>query len=184
MEYGIASKTDYRGRGAKAGAYTSFIVSELLPFLHRKLAGFSLSGIWMAGFSLGGLSAFDIAWNHPEIFSGAGLFSGSFWWRSLDQDDPQYRDQQHRIMHRLVRESSKRPGMRFFFQCGALDEARDRNRNGIIDSIDDTLDLIHELESLGYSRGREIQYLELADGRHDIPTWSRALPEFFTWAFA
>ena len=34
------------------------------------------------------------------------------------------------------------PGLKFFFQCGNMDETMDRNKNGIIDSIDDTLDLI------------------------------------------
>ncbi len=41
-------------------------------------------------------------------------------------------------------------GMKFFFECGTLDEAGDRNNNGIIDSIDDTKDLISALVDKGY----------------------------------
>ena len=59
----------------------------------------------------------------------------------------------------------------------------DRNQNGIIDSIDDTLDLIKELEAKGYSAPREIFYLEMPEGKHDIPTWSLAMPVFLQWAF-
>ena len=36
MEYGVAAKPDYLGRGAKAGFYTSFIIKELLPCIHDK----------------------------------------------------------------------------------------------------------------------------------------------------
>jgi hypothetical protein len=64
-----------------------------------------------------------------------------------------------------------------------LDEQQDRNRNGIIDSIDDTLDLIEELTQKGVSRANNIYYLELADGKHDIDTWARAFPFFLRWNY-
>jgi uncharacterized Zn ribbon protein len=64
-----------------------------------------------------------------------------------------------------------------------MDETMDRNSNGIIDSIDDTVDLIKELEGKGYSRGNDIHYVEMADGKHDIPTWGRAMPEFLKWGW-
>jgi len=54
----------------------------------------------------------------------------------------------------------------------------DRNKNGIIDSIDDTRDLISELVKKGYEEGRDISYLEMPDGRHDIETWAKAMPDF------
>ena len=59
-----------------------------------------------------------------------------------------------------------------------MDETHDRNNNGIIDSIDDALDLMAELKQKGYT---DIEYLELADGKHDIPTWGRAMPVFLKW---
>jgi len=33
----------------------------------------------------------------------------------------------------------------------------------------------------GYSKTRDVKYLELADGRHDVPTWARAFPDFLKW---
>ena len=104
MEYGVAGKPDYKGRGAKAGLYTSFIFEELLPFLRKRYAVTSVQEKAFAGFSLGGLSAMDIVWNHPGEFHKTGIFSGSFWWRSIDQTDKGYDDEKHRIMHQLVRE--------------------------------------------------------------------------------
>jgi enterochelin esterase-like enzyme len=184
MEYGIAGKPDYKGRGDKAGLYTSFIFEELLPFLRNRPTLPSFREKAFAGFSLGGLSAMDIAWNHPGEFSKLGVFSGSFWWRSIDQTDKEYDDEKHRIMHELVRGGNYFPGLKFFFQCGNMDETKDRNRNGIIDSIDDTQDLIKELIAKGYDPKNDIYYTEIKDGRHDIATWAKAMPLFLKWGWA
>lgn len=182
MEYGTAGVPDYMGRGNKAGDYTLFIFEELLPFIRKQLGIHRFSEKLFAGFSLGGLSAMDIVWAHPHEFSRVGVFSGSLWWRTIDQDDPAYDDDKHRIMHDLVRKGNYAPWLKFFFMTGTQDEKNDRNNNGIIDSIDDTLGLMAELERKGYDRQHDMHYLELADGRHDVDTWARAMPAFLDWA--
>jgi enterochelin esterase-like enzyme len=125
--------------------------------------------------------ALDIVWNHSDIFSKAGLFSGSFWWRRVDQHHREYDDDQHRIMHQVIRKGPFHPGLKFFFQCGNMDETLDRNNNGIIDSIDDTQDIIKELVAKGYDRTEDIYYLEMPDGKHDMATWAKAMPVFLEW---
>jgi enterochelin esterase-like enzyme len=182
QEYGVAQRADYRNRGSKARHYAQFIVNELIPQI--KMA-YSVSEekahFAFAGFSLGGLSAMDIGWHHPQVFGRVGVFSGSFWWRYTDwrEDDPDG----GRIMHELLRQSEHRPGMKFWFQTGTLDETDDRNNNGIIDAIDDTLDIIRELTKLGYQQGKDIHYQEVEGGRHHPATWAEVLPDFLTWAF-
>lgn len=183
MEYGVASQADYEGRGHKAGAYTSFVLDELLPFVASSYMITSFKEKAFAGFSLGALMALDITWNHPTLFTKTGLFSGSFWWRSLDQDHEDYNDDQHRIMQQVIRNGRYHRGVKFFFQCGNMDETLDRNNNGIIDSIDDTLDIIRELVAKGYDRENDIYYLEMSDGKHDIATWARAMPVFLEWGW-
>lgn len=182
MEYGTAKQADYKGRGAKAGLYTSFVFKELLPFLRTHYHIHSFREKSFAGFSLGALSAMDIVWSHPLEFTKAGLFSGSFWWRSKSYKDG-YDDATDRIMHQLVREGHYAPWLKFFFECGALDETKDRNNNGVIDSIDDTLDLIAELKTKGYP-DESIRYLELEDGTHDVITWAKAFPDFLKWGWS
>jgi hypothetical protein len=59
----------------------------------------------------------------------------------------------------------------------------DRNGNGIIDSIDDTLDLIAELVKKGYRPFHDIEYLEVRNGKHNLQTWAMALPHFLKWSF-
>jgi len=192
MEYGTAIQADFLGRGAKAGLYTLFITHELLVLIQKKFPQFHFKEKAFAGFSLGGLMALDIMWNYPNEFTRAGTFSGSLWWRSLDHTHDEYEDELHRIMHQQIKKArlndsigqgKYHPGLKFFFTTGSLDETHDRNNNGIIDSIDDTLALIEDLESLGYKNGEDIRYINYEDGRHDIATWARAMPEFLKWGW-
>jgi iron(III)-enterobactin esterase len=131
-EYGTAEVLDYEGRGKKAAAYQFFIIEELIPFLLQEYSIQSFKQKAIAGFSLGGLSAIDTAWNYPDVFSTVGVFSGSLWWRMKDLHDG-YDDDQHRIMHQQIRKGEHQPGIQFYFMTGSQDETADRNGNGIID---------------------------------------------------
>ena len=183
-EYGTVKYLDYKGRGAKAALYSRFILEELMPYIRSTLPVFSFKEKSFAGFSLGGLAALDMVLNHPLEFSKVGIFSGSLWWRNKDQDDEDFDENTHRIMHRQVKEDPDfYPWLKFFFEVGTLDEVADRNNNGIIDSIDDTLSLIDILVDKGYEKNTAIKFLQLADGRHDVPTWAKAFPEFLKWGW-
>lgn len=180
-EYGIAYSADYKGYGNKAGLYTKFIFDELLPFIRKTYHVPSFKEKSFAGFSLGALSALDIVWNHASEFSKVGVFSGSLWWRRKGYDEG-YDDEMDRLMHLQIRNGTMYPWLKFYLQCGALDESADRNNNGIIDSIDDVLDLIVELKAKGYT-DEHIEYVLLEDGKHDVPTWQKALPNFLKWGW-
>lgn len=181
MEYGTAKTADFKGRGAHAVNYTDFIFKELLPFIRKIYILPAFMPKSFAGFSLGGLSALDIVWNHPREFFYTGVFSGSLWWRSKGYKGG-YNDETDRIMHEQIKKGQFYYWLKFFFECGALDEKADRNSNGIIDSIDDTLSLISELKKLGYS-DENVKYFEFPDGTHDIATWARAFPYFLKWGW-
>jgi iron(III)-enterobactin esterase len=183
LEYGTAIQADYQGRGAKAGLYTLFVMHELLPLVKKMFQHFRFTEKAFAGFSLGGLMALDIVWNYPHEFNRVGVFSGSLWWRSLDHTHDDYEDELHRIMHQQIKKGRYQPNLKFFLTTGSLDEMHDRNENGIIDSIDDTIALINDLESLGYKNGKDIRYINYEDGKHDIATWRRAMPEFLKWGW-
>jgi enterochelin esterase-like enzyme len=86
-------------------------------------------------------------------------------------------------MHKIVRSTDSKSNQQFWFQCGTEDEKADRNNNGIIDAIEDTLDLIQELETLGFERNKDVAYFEVEGGKHDEETWSNAMPEFLKWMF-
>jgi Putative esterase len=181
-EYGTANVLDYKGRGAKAALYTKFIMEELIPFIREKYAIISFKEKSFAGFSLGGLSAIDIVWNHANEFFKVGVFSGSLWWRDKEQEDLTFDEDINRIMQRQVREGNYYPWLKFFFEVGTQDEMADRNNNGVIDSIDDVVSLIKELRIKGYKE-KDIEYLEIKDGKHDVPTWASAFPAFLEWGW-
>lgn len=180
QEYGISGFPDYLQRGSKASAYAAFLLEELLPVIQQKMGINHFNKLYLSGFSLGGLMAFDMAIDYPDIFSGVGVFSGSFWWRSKALDDG-YLEEHHRIMHAKIKRIGFHEGRRFFLQVGALDEMEDRNNNGIIDAIDDTMDIIKELKTIGYESGKHIRYLEMPNGSHNVETWGRAMPDFLQW---
>ncbi|RAJ05251.1 enterochelin esterase-like enzyme [Chitinophaga skermanii] len=173
-EYGTARFMDVHGRGSRADLYTRFIVKELLPFLqqfyHQK---------WdekaFAGFSLGGLSALDIVWNNPQIFSKAGVFSGSLWWRSMENGDD------CRIMHKQITRDARREQLQFFFECGDQEETADRNTNGIIDAVEDTQDLVNVLRKKGYDNAQALHFEVVKNGKHDYATWASVMPGFLGW---
>lgn len=181
LEYGVAGRPDFKNRGSKAKAHSDFIVKELLAFLNVQLDVAIKGKRAIAGFSLGGLTAFDIAWHHDGIFDLVGVFSGSFWWRKKDLANG-YTDND-RILHELIRTTKAKPELKFWLMTGTDDETADRNQNFIIDSIDDTIDVIKELMAKGYERPSEIFYFEMVGGKHDVPTWTKAMPKFLEWAF-
>ncbi|UKT63327.1 alpha/beta hydrolase [Pedobacter mucosus] len=181
MEYGVAGIPDFKGRGAKASLYNNFIIQELLPFVKKQIAIPITGKVAFAGFSLGGLSAFDIAWNNPDVFDVIGVFSGAFWWRKKDLADG-YTDED-RIMHALIDTTFTKPDMKFWLMTGTEDEKADRNKNLIIDSIDDTIDIIKGLSNKGFKRPEHVFYYEKVGGKHDVPTWENVMPAFLNWAF-
>lgn len=179
--YGVASELDYKKRGSKAKAYTHFVIHECLPFILAQTGLKSFSEQAIAGFSLGGLSAFDIAWHNPQVFSKVMACSASFWWRTKDLKDG-YTDKD-RIMHAIVRKTKTKPALKIWLQCGTLDEKEDRNNNGVIDSIDDMLDLVSELKQVGFVEREDLVHHEVIGGRHTLETYGMVIPYFLNWAW-
>jgi len=181
QEYGTSYVADYKKRGALATAYMRFMTEEMMPHIRKITPSSSLSAEnYFCGFSLGGLSAFDIVWENPALFSRAGVFSGSFWWRSKSYEEG-YDEDHDRIMHNKIKEGPFRPGLKFWFECGTNDETEDRNNNGVIDSIEDTLELIDELRAIGYTEA-DTTYLEVLGGEHNFNTWQAVFKDFLDWA--
>jgi len=182
-EYGITDKPDYLGRGARAGFYDAFVNDELYPYAKKNSGVRKFQSVVIAGCSMGGLSAFDIAWNHPDKISKVGVFSGSFWWRDKASEDSSYSDEKNRIMITKLKASRKKPGLQYWFYAGAAEEKGDRDKDSIIDVIDDTKDIIALLEKKNVVVPEGLVYRELPAGIHDYSSWSEVFPEFLIWAF-
>ena len=180
--YGISGYPDFQNNGADAEKYAAFIDDELIPFIKKNAAVRKFSSITIAGCSLGGLSAFDVAWDHADKIDKVGVFSGSFWYRDKDQADSTYSDDKDRLIINKIRSSRKRPHLQYWFYVGYNEETADRDKDGIIDVVDDTKDLIALIEKKKVSQANDIIYTESREGKHDYASWSNAFPAFLLWA--
>lgn len=182
QEYGVAGYPDYQKNGASTEKYSNFIINELLPFIKKKSAVRKFNSITIAGTSLGGLSAFDIAWDNADKINKVGVLSGSFWVRDKDAADSNYSDDKNRIIINKIRSSRKRPHLKYWFYAGANEETADRDKDGIIDVIDDTKDLIDLIKKKNVCPPQDIVYTEVKEGKHDYESWSKIFPQFLIWA--
>ena len=182
-EFGVSQQPDFMKRGDKADSYSKFIDDELYAFVKKNAGVRKFKSVAIAGCSLGGLSAFDIAWDNADKIDKAGVFSGSFWWRDKDEKAADYSDEKNRIIINKIRSSKKKPHLQYWFYAGAKEESGDRDRDGIIDVIDDTKDLMELIKSKNVCLPEEIIYKEDANGIHDYTSWRNHLPEFLIWAF-
>lgn len=175
-EYGIAGFPAVEGIGARADVYTAFLLGEVIPYIdgnYRTLTGPANTAVM--GWSLGGLSAFDLTWSHPDVFGTAGCFSTSLWAYD-DGSDPAG----SRVAFRLLADGESSPALRFWFSAGFLESDSDRDANGVIDVVQDARDMAGLLAERGYA---DVVLLELPEGGHDKLTWMQILPDFLAWAF-
>ena len=179
-EFGVSGKPDYLGHGSKASFYDAFINDELYPFAKKQSGVRKFNSVVIAGCSLGGLSAFDIAWNHPDKISKAGIFSGTFWWSSKSPADSSYSGETNRIVMAKLKASRKKPGLQYWFYAGAGEE---KNPDSLSAVITNTKDVIALLEKKNVVPEGGIEYKELKTGRNDYSGWRTAFPGFLVWAF-
>ena len=182
QEYGVAGYPDYQNSGSSADKYAAFVDDELIPFIKKRAAIRSFNSITIAGVSLGGLSAFDIAWDHADKIDKVGVFSGSFWYRDKDATDSTYSDDKDRLIINKIRSSRKRSHLKYWFYAGGSEETADRDKDGIIDVVDDTKDLVDLIKKKNVWPPGDINFVEIKEGTHDYNSWRNVLPQFLIWA--
>ena len=196
----LVAKTRYGAIGANAHAYSEWLAHTLVPAIDaRYRTRPTPDARAIVGWSLGGLNAFNLGWQYPELFGRVGAFSPSFWPASDTTDDASM--QRTRMAQRIVDASEPRNGARWFFAVGTAEETADRD--GVNDAVDDTRDMVEGwnadaggmkgLRQLGYStnddyaakatRADASLYL-LPGGKHEQAAWARMLPVFLLWAYA
>lgn len=183
MEYGVSGKPDYEKRGFKADHYNSFVDKELFPFIKKNVVVKKFNTTAIAGWSLGGLSAFDIAWNNADKIDKVGVFSGSFWWRDKNISDSGYSDTKNRIVLSMVKAARRKQAQPLWLYAGSQEETSDRDKDGSIDVVDDMLDLKNEIVVKGLLTENQSMVVIDPSGKHSTEYWSKHLPVFLVWAF-
>jgi len=199
--YGLSDRAGHRSVvgdsrfgpvGKRAHEYSEWVAGELVPYIDRHYrTRREPEARSVLGWSLGGLNAFNLGWEYPDVFARVGAFSPSFWLSSDRTDAASV--QRTRLAQGSVESGPIREGTRFWFAVGSAEETDDRDGDGVIDAVDDTLDLARGLARLGYSanleyasdqsRDDEVAFQLLPHGQHNQASWARMLPLFLQWAY-
>lgn len=125
-----------------------FIVQQLKPYIDatfRTLPGAEHTGV--AGRSFGGIAAFHLAYNHPEVYGLAGCMSSSFWWDGA------------RLQERVLSETT-RSSARFWIQDGSFD------------SWDRSYPVYRAMLGRGWVEGDDVAYFLVYGGKHGQEMWN------------
>jgi enterochelin esterase-like enzyme len=189
--------------GSRAYEYSDWVAMQLVPYIDAHYRTKALArGRTVLGWSLGGLNAFNLGWEYPDVFGRVGAFSPSFW-LAADRSSAQAVEST-RLAQAMVNQANQPKRVRFWFAVGGREETNDRNGNGVIDAVEDVQDLIdgyhaadgstlRGLRDLGYridmdgasptARSGDVAFYLLKDGEHNQATWKRMLPMFLRWAY-
>lgn len=175
-EFGIADRTANAEAGKKADHYDDFFNNELYPFIKKKAGVRKFKSVVMAGFGAGGLSALDIAWNHPDKISAVGVFSGAFSRKEINSPDSTHRG----MMFEKLKSSRKRPHLRYWFFAGA------NGKTGLTN--DDATQIMAATDSIVVLLANKKFIAEEAITFHrgatnDTKSRKQVMPEFIEWAF-
>jgi enterochelin esterase-like enzyme len=189
--------------GTRAQDYSAWVASALVPYIdaHYRTRK-SPRERTMLGWSLGALNAFNLGWQYPEVFGRVGAFSPSFW---LAADRTNATTVQHtRLAQAMVDRGGKRAGLKVWFAVGTAEESKDRDGDGVNDTVDDVQDFLggyrgadgfhaRGLKQLGYSvdmdyakhpsRRADASLFQLQGGVHNQASWKQMLPPFLLWAY-
>jgi enterochelin esterase-like enzyme len=140
-----------------AGTTTRYLVRELMPWARRRY-GISPypSDIAVAGHSMGGLAAAVLALRAPDVFGAVISQSGSFWWPTRDEGEPEW----------LAREYARHPrlDLRFYLDVG------DRETFVVTPGTPDQRAVNRRLRDTLRAKGYPVTYAEYP-GEHDYVNW-------------
>ncbi len=177
-EYGVAEKSGKAVAGGKADHYDSFFNNELYLYAKKRAGVRKFRSVAIAGFGAGGLSALDIAWNHPDKVSSVAVFSGSF--SRKEKDSPALDSLAQGMMYEKLKNSRKRPRLQYWFYAGA---------SGVTDIAKDdaehiaaaTYAVIQLLEDKSFITEGDMVYSKGAT--NNSKAWQQAFPDFLCRAF-
>lgn len=176
--FGVTGEVDYLNTGKSAEKYTNFIINELLPFVKKKAGVRKFNTITLAGFSKGGLSAFDVAWDNWQKFDKVGVFSGNFSESNLNPADKMYKEEKNNLILNKINSSRKRPKLQYWFYAGGkVNNAGEPGTN----VVDNTRKLIALINKKKVGQEGDIYFQDMQDNGNDLSAWASIFPSFLLW---
>lgn len=148
---------DRPGAGG-AAAYGRFVMTQVVPYLHRAYnARIDADGLAMGGSSLGGLVTLAIARQFPGRFSRLLVMSPSVWW-----DD--------RVILKRLRRVGFHPRPRVWLDIGRREGARAVTDTGSLRDV-----LVWQTAAL--------RFTEVPGADHSERAWADRLPAALEWLY-
>ncbi len=99
----------------KLQEYTNYLINTLKPFIDNNFRTLTdKNNTAIAGSSLGGISSFFIAWQNPDVFGKAGVFSPSSWINIGDGEKATAEDS----MISLINSTTTIPELKIYIDSG------------------------------------------------------------------
>jgi predicted alpha/beta superfamily hydrolase len=150
--------------GPTGTAYMDFVTRQLKPFIdahYRTEPGRETT--FVGGSSAGGLSAFVLAWEHPDVFSGAICMSPAFRLEKKDSHDTT-------IDYVSTVEKSDPPKQPVFFYIDIGGVGLEANLQPGVDAM------LTALKSKGLNEGRDFMYVRDPEAKHFEGAWATRFP--------
>ncbi|MEO7266094.1 MAG: alpha/beta hydrolase-fold protein [Ferruginibacter sp.] len=144
---------DTYGKG-EGDAYATWLIEELMPYINKRYRTKKTVN-YIAGSSMGGLISMYIFLKHPKVFSGAGVFSPSFWLT------PRMADEAKGYTYKKAR--------KIFFYAGGKESTTMVNNMRDISTI------------MAAKYNVQIKEIVIQEGMHNEAAWRSIFPSFYTW---
>ena len=153
--------------GSVARAHMEFmlrVVKPLVDSVYRTKR--DAQSTYVGGSSAGGMAAFMLAWEHPDVFSRALAFSPAF-------QAPAGSELQFDYVPNVLHTSQPPRHVRFYVDVGGVGlEAR--LRPGVEA-------MVNALKSRGYREGLDVRLVRAPDAEHNELAWRARFPAALVW---
>lgn len=155
--YNTTDRMEEYTPGSKGSAYMDFVVNTVKPLIDqnyrtKKGPKHTLTG----GSSAGGIMAFMLAWEHPQVFGKALCMSPAFKVMHID------------YVSAVQSYTGRKKKLKFYIDNGGIDlEAR------LQPGIDDMLEALRQK---GYRQGKDYVWVLDEKAQHNEAAWAKRLP--------
>ena len=153
---------DAKGRGGKADLYGRFLIEELMPFIESNYRTRNEPrNVGIGGSSLGGLVTLYLGMKHPRRFGKLAVMSPSVWWND-------------RAILKEIPDPFPTLRPRIWLDIGTGEGEQ---------TVHDARLLRDELLRKGWSRNRELHYVEAPGAQHTEAAWRARVPSMLRFLF-
>lgn len=153
---------DAKGRGGKADLYGRFLIEELMPFIEKNYRTRNEPrNVGIGGSSLGGLVTLYLGMKHPRRFGKLAVMSPSVWWND-------------RAILKEIPDPFPTLRPRIWLDIGTGEGEQ---------TVHDARLLRDELLRKGWSRNRDLHYVEAPGAQHTEAAWRARVPSMLRFLF-